>query len=89
MIKLDGSFIRNLSADSFDRVFVKSMNDLAKGLGIASVAEFVETEDVVIILKKLGVAMGQGYYLAKPANECPFPCELLSELDTAPNITHV
>ncbi len=67
MIKLDGSFVRQLERDKFDRVFIKSMSDMARGLGITSTAEFVETEGVINILIELGVDMGQGYHLARPA----------------------
>lgn len=74
MIKLDGSFVRNLTKDRFDRAFVKAMSDMAGGLGIISVAEFVETENIVTVLRDLGVAMGQGYHLARPAADCPYPC---------------
>jgi diguanylate cyclase (GGDEF)-like protein/PAS domain S-box-containing protein len=67
MIKLDGSFVRQLARDKFDQVFIKSMSDMARGLGIASTAEFIETEEVIDILIKLGVDMGQGYHLARPS----------------------
>jgi len=67
MIKLDGSFVRQLAKDKFDQVFVKSMSDLASGLGITSTAEFIETEEVIAILIDLGVDMGQGFHLATPA----------------------
>jgi len=67
MIKLDGSFVRQLERDKFDQVFIKSMSDMARGLGITSTAEFVETEGVINILIELGVDMGQGYHLARPA----------------------
>ena len=76
IIKLDGSFIRNLASDSFDRVFVKAMSDMAKGLNIQSVAEFVEDEDVISVLVALGVDMGQGYHLGRPRPDCPYPCVL-------------
>jgi len=67
MIKLDGSFVRQLAKDRFDQVFVRSMSDLARGLGITSTAEFIETEEVIDILIELGVDMGQGYHLARAA----------------------
>ena len=67
MIKLDGSFVRQLARDKFDQVFIKSMSDMARGLGITSTAEFIETEEVIGILIELGVDMGQGYHLARPA----------------------
>lgn len=68
MIKLDGSFVRHLGRDKFDRLFIRSMSDMARGLGITSTAEFIETEEVVSILIELGVDMGQGYHLARPVD---------------------
>jgi EAL domain-containing protein (putative c-di-GMP-specific phosphodiesterase class I) len=56
-------------------VFVKAMSEMASGLDIISVAEFVESEEVVPVLLELGVSLGQGYHLARPAADCPFPCE--------------
>jgi diguanylate cyclase (GGDEF)-like protein/PAS domain S-box-containing protein len=74
MVKLDGSFVRHVAKSKFDRVFIKSMTDMARGLGITSVAEFIETEDVVDILKELDVDMGQGFHLARPSATFDFPC---------------
>ena len=65
-IKIDGSFVRNLHLDEEDRIFVKAMVDLASGLGITCIAEFVENGEIVTILKELGVELGQGYYIARP-----------------------
>jgi diguanylate cyclase (GGDEF)-like protein/PAS domain S-box-containing protein len=82
MIKLDGSFVRQLARDKFDRVFIKSMSDMARGLGITSTAEFIETEEVIAILIELGVDMGQGYHLARPAASFAFPYAPGSVADT-------
>ena len=65
-VKIDGSFVRNLHYDSEDRIFVKAMVDLATGLGITCIAEFVENGDIVTVLKELGVELGQGYHIARP-----------------------
>jgi diguanylate cyclase (GGDEF)-like protein/PAS domain S-box-containing protein len=65
-VKIDGSFVRNLHVDKDDRVFVKAIVDLAHGLGISCIAEFVENEHIVDILLGLGVSLGQGYHLARP-----------------------
>jgi len=71
-VKIDGSFVRNLHYDAEDRIFVKAMVDLASGLGITCIAEFVENTEIVTILKDLGVALGQGYHIARPqANTIP------------------
>jgi len=75
MIKLDGSFIRQLARDKFDRVFVKAMSEMASGLGITCTAEFIESEEVVSLLLDLGVDLGQGFHLARPAADFSNPCE--------------
>jgi EAL domain-containing protein (putative c-di-GMP-specific phosphodiesterase class I) len=66
-IKIDGSFVRNMHKDPADAIFVKAISELAHGLGIITIAEFVEHAEVVQALRGLGVDMGQGYYLGKPA----------------------
>jgi EAL domain-containing protein (putative c-di-GMP-specific phosphodiesterase class I) len=76
MIKLDGSFVRQLARDKFDRVFIKAMSEMAHGLGITAIAEFIESEDVINILLELGVDLGQGFHLARPGATFPYPCEL-------------
>lgn len=65
-IKIDGSFVRNLHVDSDDRLFVKAIVDLAKGLKVPCIAEFVENRHIVEILIELGVSLGQGYHIARP-----------------------
>jgi len=65
-IKIDGSFIRRLHENPKDQLFVRSMVDVAKGLGIKTVAEFVETEETLRLLKEFGVDYAQGYFIGKP-----------------------
>jgi len=65
-VKIDGSFVRNLHTEPDDRIFVKAMVDLASGLGITCIAEFVENKEIANVLRELGVELGQGYYIAKP-----------------------
>lgn len=66
MIKIDGSFVRNLHLNEFDRIIVKAMSDLANGMDITTVAEFVENQEICVLLEKLGVDYGQGYHLGMP-----------------------
>lgn len=68
-IKIDGSFVRSLHVDTDDRLFVKAIVDLAKGLKIPCIAEFVENKHVIDVLCDLGVNLGQGYYLARPESK--------------------
>ncbi len=65
-IKIDGSFVRNLHVDEADRVFVRAAVDIAKSMGIHTIAEFVENEKIMCVLKGLGADFGQGYYLGRP-----------------------
>ncbi|MBI5498973.1 MAG: EAL domain-containing protein [Deltaproteobacteria bacterium] len=66
-LKIDGAFVRKLADSSQDRLFVRAMADVARGMGIRTVAEFVETERTVEILREVGVDFAQGYHIAKPA----------------------
>ena len=68
-MKIDGSFVRNLHVDADDRIFVKAIAELAHGLGIPCIAEFVENGHIVAVLKEMGVHLGQGYHLARPGPE--------------------
>lgn len=65
-LKLDGSFIQKLDRDPVQRSFVETMHQLASTLGIETVAEFVENEQVLKILTEIGINYGQGFYLGKP-----------------------
>ena len=66
-IKIDGSFIRKLHASKFDCLFVKAIVDVAKGMEIKTIAEFVENEETIPILKEYGVDYAQGYFIGRPS----------------------
>ncbi|MBI5236832.1 MAG: EAL domain-containing protein [Deltaproteobacteria bacterium] len=66
-IKIDGSFIKKLNENKTDQLFVKAMTDVAQGLGIKTVAEFVEADATLQLLKAFGVDYAQGYLIGKPA----------------------
>ena len=65
-IKIDGEFIKNIDNSPEDRHFVKALTDLAKGLNVEIIAEFVENQTHVNILKEMGVDYMQGYHISKP-----------------------
>lgn len=65
-LKIDGSFVKDIVESATDRMMVRSMNELGKFLGMKTVAEFVENEDILEILKEIGVDYAQGYALHKP-----------------------
>lgn len=66
-LKLDGLFISTLAEDLTQRPLVQAMHQLARALGIETVAECVENKEVVKILQGIGVTYGQGFHLGKPA----------------------
>lgn len=65
-LKIDGSFIRNLTTDRVDQHLVKAMVDLAKGLGKLTVAEFVDNAETVELLRDWGVDYAQGFFIGRP-----------------------
>ena len=65
-LKIDGQFIRQIAEDRVDRSMVEAICKVGKALGIATVAESVETAAVLAELERLGVDFVQGYYLARP-----------------------
>ncbi len=65
-IKLDGSFIQNLHRDQVDQTLVKSMIQVIQALGKKAVAEYVENEAILEILKSMNVDFVQGYHIGHP-----------------------
>ncbi|MGQ7261703.1 EAL domain-containing protein [Vreelandella sp. V005] len=65
-IKIDGSFIRSLKISPDSRVIVRAIADIAKGFGKQTIAEFVDQEALLPLLKSYGITYGQGYHLGRP-----------------------
>lgn len=65
-LKIDGSFVSDISDDPIDHAMVRSINDIGHVMGMETVAEFVETREILDLLTHLGVDYAQGYYIAKP-----------------------
>src|SRR3972149_1666943 len=66
-LKIDGSLIRHLPRDASDQHMVRSVVELARGLGKQTVAEWVGDEATVELLREMGVDFGQGYHLGVPS----------------------
>lgn len=65
-VKIDGSFVKDILVDPIDMAMVCSMKDVAKAMGIWTVAEYVESSEILVELGKIGVDYAQGYGVAKP-----------------------
>jgi len=68
-IKLDGTFMQHIDTSKKQQLIVKSIVELAKVLGIQTVAEYVENESIATAVKSCGIDFLQGYYYAKPSSE--------------------
>jgi len=65
-LKIDGDFIRELAHNPADRLTVQAIVEIARGMGKKTIAEFVETEEVLVLLRALGVDFAQGYRIGRP-----------------------
>ena len=65
-IKIDGHFILDICDDVTDLAFVEAINRIGHIMGIQTIAEFVETKDILDKLESIGVNYAQGYYVDKP-----------------------
>lgn len=65
-VKIDGSFVKDMTKNPIDAILVKAINETAHALNKTTVAEFVEDEETLEKLAELGVNYAQGYYIDKP-----------------------
>lgn len=66
-IKIDGHFVRDLLDDHYDKAIVKSIHEVARAMGLQSIAKFAENNDILLALKMVGIDYAQGYAIAKPS----------------------
>ena len=67
-IKIDSSFITTLPGSTADGLIVKALVDLARALGIRSVAKGVESPEAATALRAMGCDMAQGWHFSRPLN---------------------
>jgi len=65
-LKIDGGFIRSIVDNPIDCAMVESINHIGHVMGIKTIAEFVENDEIYTCIKNLGVDYAQGYYIEKP-----------------------
>ncbi len=74
-VKIDKHFIQNINQDPVKLQFVKSIQQIAENSDSLIIAEGIETQAEFLIIKDLGIACGQGYFIARPE---PVPAASLS-----------
>ena len=65
-LKVDGLFVKGVAKNYLDYALVESIYRIGTSLGLATVAEYVETEDIARKLIQIGITTGQGFYLSPP-----------------------
>ena len=65
-LKIDGSFVKEILNDPIDREMVRSINEIGHLTGKQTIAEFAESDEVIAMLKTLGVDYAQGYAISRP-----------------------
>ena len=65
-LKIDGNFVRGICSSSIDTAMVSAINDIGHGMGLITIAEFVEDGNIMSSLRTIGVDLAQGYHIARP-----------------------
>lgn len=65
-LKIDGAFVRDIDTNTLDRSMVDSIYRIGHQMGLVTVAEYVETDQVLAILRQIGVEGVQGNLLHRP-----------------------
>ena len=66
LIKIDGSFVRDMPRSDADQLTVQAIVQIARGLGKTTIAEYVQDDVTEEMLREYGVDMAQGYHLGRP-----------------------
>lgn len=66
-VKIDIEFVRDLATNPANRHVVSAIASLAQAFGLQTIAEGVEDEETVLLLREIGVDFAQGYHLGRPA----------------------
>ncbi len=65
-LKIDGYFVKTMLENKVDKAMVNSIHQIGNVMGLKTIAEFVENEEILTSLKEMGIDYGQGYGIGKP-----------------------
>ena len=80
VLKIDGSFVKEIDVDTVSRALVKSMTEVARILGKKTVAEHVSSEGVLNVVRELGIDYVQGWHVCEPGPSRCFQGKPLPDL---------
>lgn len=66
-LKIDGMFIKSIAHNKIDRAMAESINNIGHTMGLQTIAEFVENDNIIEVLRQIGIDYVQGYGVAMPA----------------------
>jgi len=73
-IKIDGAFVVDMVSDPIDRAMVEAITSLGHVMNIKTIAEWVENQETLDILREIGVDFVQGYHVGRPTVVSTFEC---------------
>ncbi|MCU7800473.1 MAG: EAL domain-containing protein [gamma proteobacterium symbiont of Lucinoma myriamae] len=82
-LKIDGLFVKDIVIDPVDAAMVKSINEVGQIMGLKTIAEYVENDEILAVIKEIGVDFAQGYGLSRPR-----PLDELAEVLNDPNYSN-
>ncbi|GAO35818.1 diguanylate cyclase [Sulfuricella sp. T08] len=65
-LKIDGAFVKDMDSNPYDYAVVKSITEIGHFMGKGIIAEYVENENILNMLREIGVDYAQGYVIGKP-----------------------
>lgn len=65
-LKIDGSFVKNIASDEVSSAMVQSINQVGHTMNLKIIAEYVENDEIIDLLREMGVDYGQGYGIDRP-----------------------
>ena len=65
-VKIDGAFVKDMAEDPIDHAMVEAINRVGQVMDIRTIAEFVESDEILELLGDIGVDYAQGYHIGRP-----------------------
>jgi EAL domain-containing protein (putative c-di-GMP-specific phosphodiesterase class I) len=72
-LKIDGEFVKDMMDDPIDQAMVEAINSIGHVMNIKTIAEFVENDEILETLQRIGVDYAQGYGIERPRLNVPCP----------------